>query len=125
MITFSTVFTQTLLDSKNNRITDLNEGLKKFYPQIIYSVTHHSESGTPYLANAQTTAYPDLAAYKLYNQDSALYWFLVSNFIENPFEEVKGEWVYYKYPSFVQTDAQTTSISSDKNTRYGAVVTLN
>ena len=36
MITLDTVFTETLLDKNNERVTDINAGLKKFYPQMIY-----------------------------------------------------------------------------------------
>ena len=125
MITLDTVFTETLLDKNNERVTDINAGLKKFYPQMIYAVTHNADAGEPYLADDQISHYPDLAAYTLYGTNTALYWFLFSNFIENPFEEVKTNWAYYLYPSSVQTEAQTTAIVSSKNTRYGAVVTLN
>ena len=125
MITLETIFTKTVIDPKGNRITDLNEGLKNYYPQMLYAVTHNPGKSIPYLADDRIANYPDLAAYTLYDNIESLPWFLFSNFIENPFTEIKSTWVYYQYSESVQDEVQSPSSAKSSNVRYGATVTLN
>lgn len=125
MITLSTVFTQTMEDDKHNRITDINAGLKTHYPQMINSVTHNTDTALYYLMTEQTQGQPDAAALSLYGSEDYWYWVLVSNFIDNPFEEFKQGWVYTKYEDAVMSEAQVSALSSKKESRYGSTVTLN
>lgn len=125
MVTIDNIFNKQILDPKGNNVTDINYGLKTYYSQMIHAVTHNCEKSSEFLAGDMSDGYPDLAAYSLYNSESALYWFLFSNFIENPFMEIKSGWAYYSYDSSVQSEAQSTSLTTSPTIRYGAVVTLN
>ena len=125
MITLDTIFTQTMEDDKHNRITDINAGLKTHYPQIINSVTHNTKTALYYLMTEQTQGQPDAAAIALYGSENYWYWVLVSNFIDNPFEEFKKGWAYTKYEDSVMSEAQVSALSSKKEARYGTTITLN
>lgn len=125
MITLNTVFTQTIQDPKGNNVTDINEGLRNYYPQIIYSTTHNTEKITPFLVDDIMAHQPDLVAYNIYSSVNYWFWLLITNYLDDPFEGIKSAWMYSSYPESVADDAQTTSLSTSEDSRYGSVVTLN
>lgn len=126
MITMSEVFSDTIVDNNGVTVSDINKGLKNYFPLVFDKITHNAEKSSSVLVDNTKEAYPDLLAYKLYDTMDMWFFFLVSNFIDDPFEDINVNYVYYSYNDELldDVDSNATSTTTD-NSRIGTTIELN
>lgn len=126
MITMSDVFKDTIIDNNGIAVSDINKGLRKYFPLVFDKITHNAEKSDTILVDSTKEAYPDLLAYYLYSDMSMWFFFLISNFIDDPFTDVLTNYVYYSYNNDLldEVESNATSTSTD-NSRIGTTIDLN
>ena len=126
MITMSDVFKDTIIDNNGVTVSDINKGLSDYFPLVFDKITHNAEKSSTILVDNTKEAYPDLIAQFIYGDESMWFFFLVSNFLDDPFDDIKVNYVYYGYNDDLLDDveANATSTNTD-NGRIGLTIDLN
>lgn len=122
----SEVFSEKIIDHNGESVSDINAGLKKYYPLVWDSVTHNAEKVTPIIVDNIKEANPDLIAHKMYDDMSMWFFFLLSNFIDDPFSEIVVNYIYYIYNAALLDEIESNATSSEiGSNRIGTTITLN
>lgn len=126
MIVVNDIFSETITDNNGITVTDINKGLKDYYPKIFDTLIHNAEKTNLIIVDDTSVGQPDLIASKTYGTQDGWFFFLLSNFLKDPFNEVLLNYIYYIYKADLLDDIEA-NISTDTviNNRVGVEVTLN
>lgn len=127
-ISLDSFFTKEISDNNGITVCDINEGLVNLFKNF----NDYSENISQiqrYLVSEEEEGFPDLIAKRSILSDQQYWWWiLLLNRLENPFTEIKANWVYSinstgQINNFINN---TNSInSSTNNDRIGKVIELN
>lgn len=127
-INFDSYFKEMITDKNGIAVIDLNEGLDnlfKYFNENAWSL----EEVQQYLVTEFEEDYPDLVAlHSALGSQNYWWWLLLLNRLENPFEDIKQNWVYAinsqnQINEFIQ-GSNNVNTSKAEN-RIGTVVELN
>lgn len=126
MMGFSEVFNATTVDNNGNVVTDLNKAFYNYYPMFIDKLTQNCREVTPIISNEIVEGYPDLIAYLKYENQLMWYFFLLSNFLDDPFTQINAGSLFYIYNDEVIDNINLNQVDNNEGTsRTGVVVELN
>ena len=127
-INFDSYFKEMITDKNGIAVIDLNEGLDnlfKYFNENAWSL----EEVQQYLVTEFEEGYPDLVAlHSVLGSQNYWWWLLLLNRLEDPFEDIKQNWVYAinsqnQINEFIQ-GSNNVNTSKAEN-RIGTVVELN
>ena len=128
---FDSFFKKTISDNNNQTVTDINEGLNKLFNKYVLNEVNLQEDQR-YLVSENEEGYPDLVAKNsILNDPSLWWWFLLSNRLEDPLEDIEHNYTYsvvnQNQMKQVVNDSWANTIvsSSDANSKIGKIVELN
>jgi len=126
MNTFDTYFSERIIDNNGVSVSDINKGISTLIPIFIESLDLADEPQSIILDETYE-GQPDLVAHdSSYFGDQDKWWvFCLSNFLNDPFKEVKSRWIYYLYDPVTYNTVTTTLTADNKSEKIGTVVTLN
>lgn len=122
----SSYFSETVLDSNGQSVSNINVGIKNLYDNII--VPSESADYKLVVIDDSTKYMPDAIAHRYLGNQNLWHFFLLTNGIADPFTEIKTGWAF---AIIDPTDANlsTDTAKSDNNiaatSRIGSVITLN
>ena len=121
-------FSTTIIDNKGNSVTDINAGLNKLFKTINEKAANIYESQN-YLVKEFEEAYPELVAKNSILHDTKYWWWiLILNALENPFTDVKPNWVYSINSETTINgliEAANTAVEDKTTERTGNIIELN
>lgn len=127
-ISFDSFFSETIRDNNGKTVTDVNAGLVNLY-SFFNDIAPLLSPKEGYLVSEFEQGFPDLVAKNCYlgNQDY-WWWILLLNRLDNPFEDIKTNYVYS-----INDNNTIGKIISDSNvtkeqqttSRVGSIVELN
>lgn len=127
---FDSFFQKRILDNNGISVTDINAGLMNLFAKF------NEEEATTFfeverrLCSELEDGYPDVIALRssLGNQ-GYWWWLLLLNRLENPFTDIKTNWIYsINSPLQISNFIDATNNSNNNsitNDRYGSIVELN
>lgn len=127
-VAYSSYFSEVINDNNNNSVTDLNAGLQNLY--VMFNENANTlEEVQRYLVSSHEVGYPELVARNSTLGSQAYWWWLLLlNRLDDPFVDIKENWVY----SINSTDQVNQLIETSNNnnstkeeSRLGSVVELN
>lgn len=128
---FDSFFKKTISDNNNQTVTDINEGLNKLFNKYVLNEVNLQEDQR-YLVSENEEGYPDLVAKNsILNDPSLWWWFLLSNRLEDPLEDIEHNYTYsvvnQNQMKQVVNDSWANTIVSGSNTnsKIGKIVELN
>ena len=128
---FDSFFKKTISDNNNQTVTDINEGLNKLFNKYVLNEVNLQEDQR-YLVSENEEGYPDLVAKNsILNDPSLWWWFLLSNRLEYPLEDIEHNYTYsvvnQNQMKRVVNDSWANTIVSGSNTnsKIGKIVELN
>lgn len=127
-VSLDSYFSEKIKDNNGNMVTDINAGLINLFANLNDYREKMTETQN-YLVVDYEEGYPDLVAKNSVLADQAYWWWvLVINKLEDPFTELKANWIYSIVPKD-QLEAfmnyTITVNTSSTNNRLGSVVELN
>ena len=127
-VNFDSFFKEMIVDNNGISVVDLNTGLDnlyKYFNENAWSL----EEVQQYLVTEFEEGYPDLVAVNsVLGSQRYWWWLLLLNRLEDPFEDIKQNWVYAinsqdQISSFIQGSNNVDQ--SKTGGRIGSVVELN
>lgn len=126
MIRFNEVFNTTIIDNNGEVVSDLNKAFYNSYPMFIDKLTNNCKEVTPIVSNEIVEGYPDLIAYLKYEDQLLWYFFLLSNYLDDPFTQITSGSLFYIYNDEVLNEINLNQVDNNEGTnRTGVVVELN
>ena len=121
-------FPDIIVDPRGNAVTDINAGLDSLFRMFNEEEPNYSESQR-YLVKEFEEDYPELVALNsLFGSMVYWWWLLLINRLEDPFKDVKANWVY----SILTEDninqlieSANTIVENKSNQRIGNIIELN
>lgn len=127
-INYDSFFKEIITDSKGISVSDMNEGIDNLFKYFNENAWSFEEI-QQYLVTEFEEGYPDLLALNSALGNSQYWWWvLMLNRLDDPFEDIKQNWVYAinsssQISSFIQG---SNNVDTSKTTnRIGIVVELN
>ncbi len=122
---FSSYFTDTIVDNNGIAVSDFNVGIKKLYENVIVPTDYSNYS--MFIITEEDQGYPDLIAHKYLGDQNLWYYFLLTNGIEDPFKELDTGWAYgiVDYSEAKNTIDTAEDSKLETQSRIGSTITLN
>jgi len=127
-VNYDSFFAETIVDSKGISVVNMNEGIDNLFKYFNENAWSFEEI-QQYLVTEFEEGYPDLLALNSALGDSRFWWWiLMLNRLDDPFEDIKQNWVYAinspsQISSFIQGSNNTNT--SKATSRIGKIVELN
>lgn len=126
---FDSYFQETILDNNGIAVCDINAGLVNLFKTFNDNANSFSEVER-YLVGEVEEGYPDLIAkLSTLNDEKYWWWILLLNRLEDPFTDLKVNWLYsINSPEQINDfiDISNTEVSTySRNERIGTVIELN
>lgn len=125
---FDSFFNELIVDSNNISVSDINKGLMKLYTYFNENDNTFGEIQR-YLVSNHEQDYPELIAqHSAFGDTKYWWWLLLLNRLEDPFVDIKENWIYSINSSEQVTNFinnANTDNSSKEETRLGTVIELN
>lgn len=127
-VNFDSYFSKTITDNNGNTVSDINAGLDNLFAYF-NNAEYNLTVSQSYLVSEHEEGYPDLVAYKsILGSQQYWWWILLLNKLEDPFNDIKYNWVYAindttQINNFIA--GSTESNSESEESRIGTVVELN
>lgn len=122
---FSSFFTDRIVDTNGVSVTDINKGIKKLYNSVV--VPTDNASYNMFVITEEDQGFPDLIAHKYFGDQNLWYFFLLTNGLEDPFVELSLGWAYGIVDYAPAKNA--IDVSEEKEltvqSRIGSTITLN